>query len=329
MLESHVLTALIGYALTSMDISAASFGWQHRFKKPIEIASPSSLAEFGMTATVPPTSVRSAVIIMPLEVTDRAELNFLSEEFDPESGEFQYTEFAVIHDDVAYFGQLNIPKLEISFQQLSSALNPIPDEEIFPAWPPADGKLTQAPETVPANIYVKRPSLALYSVFKEHNVLHLLSQGLMEEAQIMEVLSRHPHPNIICYYGCQVRRGRVTGLVLDRHPADLTNYLKNGMGTVDKEPFMEALESAVHHLHSLGLAHNDLNPKNILVNEARMPVLIDLGSCHEVGRNLTTSRGTKGWIDEDMKDYTTSEKRHDIYALAKIRAWLDKPAFED
>lgn len=82
---------------------------------------------------------------------------------------------------------------------------------------------------------------------------------------------------------------------------------------------MAALESAIYHLHSLGWAHNDLNPGNILVNEAGMPVLIDFGSSHKFGKQLTTSRGTKGWIDRDMKDYTTSEKRHDTSALWKIR----------
>jgi hypothetical protein len=61
---------------------------------------------------------------MSPEVTDWEELTFLSEKFDSQTGEFQCTTFAVIHDDVVYFGQLNIPKLEISFQQLSSALNP-------------------------------------------------------------------------------------------------------------------------------------------------------------------------------------------------------------
>ncbi|PNY29104.1 MAP kinase kinase kinase win1 [Tolypocladium capitatum] len=81
-------------------------------------------------------------------------------------------------------------------------------------------------------------------------------------------------------------------------------------------------------LDSLGWAHNDLNPGNILVNEVGMPVLIGFGSSHEVGIRLTTSRGTKGCIDVDMKDYTTSEKRHDISALAKIRVRLNKPTFE-
>ncbi|RYP59818.1 hypothetical protein DL769_008376 [Monosporascus sp. CRB-8-3] len=145
--------------------------------------------------------------------------------------------------------------------------------------------------------------------------------NLTWEARVMELISEHPHPHIIGYYGYRVRRGRITGLVLDRHPSDLKNYVKHGIGTIDEGPFMEALESPIHHLHPLGWAHNDLNPGNILVDKSGMPVLIDFGSSHEVGKKLTTSRGTKGWIDEDMKDYTTSEKGHDTSALKKIRAW--------
>lgn len=59
-----------------------------------------------------------------------------------------------------------------------------------------------------------------------------------------------------------------------------------------------------------------------------MPILIDFGSSHEIGKKLSTSRGTKGWIDEDMTKCTTSEKRHDIYALGRIRKWLNEPTFE-
>lgn len=92
---------------------------------------------------------------------------------------------------------------------------------------------------------------------------------------------------------------------------------------------MKALEGGIHHLRLLGWAHNDLNPGNVLVNETGMPILIDFGSSHPIGAKLTFSRGTKGWIDEDMKDYTMSEKRHDISALCKIRSWLDAPIFED
>ena len=60
-----------------------------------------------------------------------------------------------------------------------------------------------------------------------------------------------------------------------------------------------------------------------------MLVLIDFGSAGEIGAKLGTSRGTKGWIDQDMKDYHTPYKCRDSPALEKILIWLDAPVFDD
>ncbi|KAF1958433.1 kinase-like protein [Byssothecium circinans] len=265
---------------------------------------------------------------MAPQVTSWDDLTLLEEEFDGETNEFRYTTFATIDkDDIAYFGKLNLRKNNITFEQLSSALAPIPDHDVFPEWP-SQG-ITKAPDALPTNLYVKRPDLAFYDLFQEHNVLNLIPKGLLEEAQAMEMLSQHPHPNIIHYHGCRVHRNRITGLVLDRHPCTLNDYLKNKVGSVDKKPFMLALESAISHLHSLDWAHNDLNPKNVLVDKAGMPVLIDFGSARKIGDKLGSSRGTKGWIDGEIKDYHTSDHRHDLSALEKIRTWLDNPTFNE
>jgi serine/threonine protein kinase len=140
---------------------------------------------------------------------------------------------------------------------------------------------------------------------------------------------REPHPNIVGYHGCHVRRGYITGLVLDRHPHDLNNYLESGQMVQNKELFIKSLRSAIEHLHTLGFAHNDLNPSNILVAEDGSPILIDFGSVRKIGEKLPTSRGTKGWIDCEMKDDTTSDTKHDLFALNKLRSWLSNPISED
>ncbi|POR35871.1 Serine/threonine protein kinase [Tolypocladium paradoxum] len=266
---------------------------------------------------------------MAPQVTSWEELLWVSEEVDEDTGDFRYTMFATVEDDMIYYGQLNKPKADISFQDATDCLAPIPDEEIFPRWPPQGLTLTKAPEELPPNVFVKRPRLALYDIFLKHKVVHLLPKGLVEEAEAMEVLGSQPHPNIVRYHGCHVRRGHITGLVLDRHPHDLENYLKNGHAIRDKQLFMESLESAIRHVHSLGWAHNDLNPTNILVTEDSRPILIDFGSARRIGEKLSTSRGTKDWINCDMKDYTTSETGHDTSALTKICTWLDSPTFKD
>src|SRR5688572_2172638 len=144
--------------------------------------------------------------------------------------------------------------------------------------------------------------------------LFVLPQLLLEEAHVLDRISRQPHPNIIRYYGCRVHRGFITGLVMDYHENDLNEHLKAGFGDLEKGPFMAALEAGIRHLHSLGLAHNDINPANIMVDESRMPVLVDFGSCKEIGQKLTISRGTDGWTDSE-EDYSTSEPRHDLFAL--------------
>lgn len=92
---------------------------------------------------------------------------------------------------------------------------------------------------------------------------------------------------------------------------------------------MQALKSAISHLHSIGWAHNDLNPSNIMVDKEAMPILIDFGSAREIGAKLGTSRGTKGWIDGEIKDYHTSDSIHDVFAIEKLRTWLDGPTFDD
>lgn len=91
---------------------------------------------------------------------------------------------------------------------------------------------------------------------------------------------------------------------------------------------MDALESVIKHLHKLGWAHNDLTPGNILVSESGTPVLIDFGGCQKFATKLKYIRGTKEWIEGEIEDYTMSEAQHDIFALGKIRAWLDDPALD-
>jgi len=81
---------------------------------------------------------------------------------------------------------------------------------------------------------------------------------------------------------------------------------------------MDGIRAGVKRLHSLGLAHNDLNPTNIALGAEDNPAILDFGSCKKFGEELV-SAGTPGWIDED---YTTSAQQHDIVAIGKIEAWL-------
>ncbi|KAK4070740.1 hypothetical protein Trihar35433_5207 [Trichoderma harzianum] len=267
-------------------------------------------------------------LAMASEITSWEELLWVYEVFDDKPEDFQYTQSAKVDDDKIFYCEINNPKADITFQEITASLARIPDDEIFPPWPQAS-ITTKAPQELPPGNFIKRPQVKQYDNFLKYKVMHLLRDGLVEEAEVMEMLRSQPHPNIVGYHGCHVRRGYITGLVLDRHPHDLNDFLKSGQTIQDKELFMESLRSAIHHLHTLGWAHNDLNPSNVLVAEDVRPILIDFGSSRRIGEKLSTSRGTKGWIDCEMMDYTTSETHHDTFALSKICTWLSDPTFED
>ncbi|GJC96427.1 hypothetical protein ColKHC_05253 [Colletotrichum higginsianum] len=264
---------------------------------------------------------------MAPEVTHFRDLHFVAESFDPVTRAFLDTTFALIDkDDEVYFGQLAIRKLKISLEEYSAALVRVPDAEIYPKLPESGEQLSIFRDEQPlaSNLYLKRPRLVEYEEYKDQDCVEIIPGLLYKEARNLEAVSRHPHPGIIGYHGCRVRRGFITGLVLDRHPVDLKNRVKEeGKPPLDKVAFLGALELALAHLHNLGLAHNDLNPANILISETGMPVLIDFDSCRPIGQKLLHSRGTPGWTDES-DSWDTSEIRHDTFAIEKIHGWLDE-----
>ncbi len=111
-----------------------------------------------------PNETRSPVVMAP-KITAWEDLICFDVEVDDETGEYLHSTFAVVdEDDTAHFGKLNHPKDDMTFEQITSALTPIPDEKIFPEWAPYQAELTQARDTpLLPNIFIKRPALYLYS----------------------------------------------------------------------------------------------------------------------------------------------------------------------
>ncbi|KAL4944963.1 kinase-like domain-containing protein [Aspergillus oleicola] len=264
-------------------------------------------------------------------ISTLADLDLVNEVFDPATGEFQYTTCAVFEEqtDQVCLTRLTRRKADLArnVDAIRQALQFIPDTDIYPLYP-GDQVLHRVSDHI-ANEeeYEKHQDLYTFDVFQRHGMNQWLVEGLLYEAHVMEVLRQNPHPNIVKYHGCKMRRGFITALVMERHKDQLQDVLKNGRRAVDKEVIMAGLESAVTHLHSLGLAHNDLNPAIVRFTTAGVPVLADFGSCRKIGDKLGSSRGTMGWIEGPPEKYLTSEVSHDIYGLERIREWLDNPTF--
>lgn len=257
---------------------------------------------------------------MTIEITKLSDLCSICEDIVESDGDqVPRTAFAAVDpEENAYFGiKLGIHIKQLTVEIARDCLRPLPDEEIYPKFPAG---LTTAPDDCTGR-YVKRTAWPSYLDFMGSAFLPKL---MLQEAQTMEFLAQHPHPNIVGYYGCRVKRGRITGLTLETFsfPYDLafaTTRPDLYRGLINKDCIMSGLRSAVQHLHSIGLAHNDINPANIMLGKGGEPKLIDFGSCQPVGKHLM-SCGTAGWR---QGHFHTSEIAHDEYSLELLGPWLE------
>lgn len=251
-------------------------------------------------------------------VKSARELNSLVEVFtieDDGSHKFSRTTFAIKNrDDYVWHGEAPVRKMDLSSKDIMESLKFIPDKDLYPA-PSAGITAISMPVDVDGGVFIKGPKIGSYDLFEGTDSLPNL---LLQEAEILELLRQNPHPNIVRYHGSIIKRGRIVGLVLDRHPRTLRNRVKDRSECFNTEHCLDGIKSGVSYLHTLGLAHNDLTPDNIMVCKDNTPVIIDYGSCQPFGKNLITA-GTPGWIDED---FTTSARQHDEIALGKLEAWL-------
>ncbi|KAK0724298.1 kinase-like domain-containing protein [Lasiosphaeris hirsuta] len=240
---------------------------------------------------------------------------------------------------------------EHTIEQINDALQEVPNDRIFfplpIPWFFAATRVTIADQwrrEAESSWYLKRPWFVRI-IDVPHDSWTVVAEWFAIEVKMLELLSSFPqHPNIIEYHGCRVRKGRVTGVYLGRvEGSNLWDHIQSGK-TVDREPFLAALESAINQLHdTVGIAHNDIQPFNIMVSpDGKVPTLVDLGSSELIGEEISQCRMHTTWredppdmameeamcnIDgEDTNFRIMSIRSRDLAALNKLRTWLDDPA---
>lgn len=214
----------------------------------------------------------------------------------------------------AWFGEVpGVRKYGLDVEDLKRNVRRIPDEVIYPDL--KDGLTTITDDHNVKDYYIKRPKLLCLDNSEE---TQLLPKMLSEEAYVLELLKPHGHPNLVRYYGCISKQGRIAGIVLEKYDVVLQYRFEDDPRALDVDACMNGIRAGIEHLHSLGFAHNDLNPMNIALNKDDQPVILDFGSCRKFGDTLL-SGGTPGWIDED---YSASDPHHDESALQKLYLWL-------
>ncbi|KAG6190951.1 hypothetical protein E4U10_004582 [Claviceps purpurea] len=181
-------------------------------------------------------------------------------------------------------------------------------------------RLLRAPTPIPQDSYIKESSLMDYKEnLTEESIITKL---ILHEIEALELLRKHPHPNIVEYRGCVVTDGRISGLCLAKCKATLRERIEVGR-PFDKDLFLEGVERGVRHLHSLGIVHNDINPDNVMLDELDRPIIIDFDSWGRNGQKLEDGmkKGTLEWSINGLPyDYALFE--NDVFALSKIKEFL-------
>lgn len=178
------------------------------------------------------------------------------------------------------------------FEELVALLDPVPKEAIYPEIP-TQGLTVYKPQQGDGNElpYFKAPKLGKY-----HDGSDDLAARLLQEASVYEKLLRNPHPNLASYLGCVVEAGRAVRLALKGYNKTLYERLqretRQEFGEQQRQACMDQTEAAAAHLLSLGLAHNDISPSNIMFDDNGQAILIDLDTCAPQGTPLVKG----GWI---------------------------------
>lgn len=127
------------------------------------------------------------------------DLHTLCEVFHVEDGqlEFSHVTFSFIDtDDAVYFGQSSVTKQALNTNDINEGLKHVPDEDIYPK-PPSH--VTAVTTPIIDDFYIKCPKLTSYDAAEGTGLLPKL---LLQEAEILEFISRNPHPNLVRYHGC-------------------------------------------------------------------------------------------------------------------------------
>ncbi|WPH00191.1 Hypothetical protein R9X50_00301400 [Acrodontium crateriforme] len=227
---------------------------------------------------------------------------------------FSCTSVTSFVEGKAFAGRLNKALHLLDDDEILACLEPVPPENINPPFPP---EFTRAPSLDSSKYYLKAPS---FTYDDAQNGKSFVADCLLNEATVLEQLKKTPHPNIVSYHGCVVEDSRIIRLCLSRYEQNLTSYIDERLSEDRKIQIMGDVEAGVLHLHSLGLAHNDINPDNIcLGQDGHHAVIIDFDSCMPFGQRLMKGKGNSSQPEDDGP---ISARANDFDGLDMIHDFL-------
>ncbi|MCS7102553.1 MAG: serine/threonine protein kinase [Candidatus Korarchaeum sp.] len=142
---------------------------------------------------------------------------------------------------------------------------------------------------------------------------------LIEEAEILKEVSKPlPHDNIVAFI--ELIKS-IPALVEEYVPGPTLREAFSGRIATQSDAVRIALGclSALERIHSLGIAHGDVKPENIILPEPLHPVLVDMGVARRFGSKPLA--GTMGWSAPELLRGEISPES-DIYSVGALLLFM-------